>query len=79
MFRNLKFIHTRICYGFLNENNHQEYSILFVIVARLARIPVALELTHKILGPFLPISTSKMLIFFKNTLKKYLKKLKFHP
>jgi hypothetical protein len=26
------FIHTRICYGFLNENNHQEYSVLFVTV-----------------------------------------------
>jgi hypothetical protein len=32
MFKNLDFIHTRICYGFLNENNHQEYSVLFVIV-----------------------------------------------
>jgi hypothetical protein len=32
MFTNLDFIHTRICYGFLNENNHQEYSVLLVIV-----------------------------------------------
>jgi hypothetical protein len=32
MFTNLDFIHTRICYGFLNESNHQEYSVLFVIV-----------------------------------------------
>jgi hypothetical protein len=32
MFTNLDFIHTRICYGFLNENNHQEYSVLFVTV-----------------------------------------------
>jgi hypothetical protein len=32
MFSNLDFIHTRICYGFLNENNQQEYSILLVNV-----------------------------------------------
>jgi hypothetical protein len=32
MFINLDFIHTRICYGFLNENNHQDYSVLFVTV-----------------------------------------------
>jgi hypothetical protein len=30
MFTKLDFIHTRICYGFLNENNHQEYLILLV-------------------------------------------------
>jgi hypothetical protein len=29
----LDFIHTRICYGFLNENNHQGYSVLLVTVA----------------------------------------------
>jgi hypothetical protein len=29
MFTNLDFIHTRICYGFLNEN---KYSVLLVIV-----------------------------------------------
>ena len=32
MFTNFYFIHTRIYYDFLNENNHQEYSVLFVIV-----------------------------------------------
>jgi hypothetical protein len=32
MFIDLDFIYTRICYGFLNENNHQEYSVLFVTV-----------------------------------------------
>jgi hypothetical protein len=32
MFTNLDFIHTRICYGFLNENDHQEYSVLFVTI-----------------------------------------------
>jgi hypothetical protein len=32
MFINLDFIYTRICYGFLNENNHQDYSVLFVTV-----------------------------------------------
>jgi hypothetical protein len=33
MFTNLDFIHTRICYGFLNENNHQEYSVLLAAVS----------------------------------------------
>jgi hypothetical protein len=33
MFTNLDFIHTRICYGFLNESNHQEYSVLFVAIS----------------------------------------------
>jgi hypothetical protein len=33
MFTNLDFIHTRICYGFLNENNHQEYSVLLVVLS----------------------------------------------
>jgi hypothetical protein len=32
MFTNLDFIHTIICYGFLNENNHQEYLVLLVVV-----------------------------------------------
>jgi hypothetical protein len=32
MFINLDFIHTRICYGFLNENNQQEYSVLLMTV-----------------------------------------------
>jgi hypothetical protein len=32
MFTNLDIIHTRISYGFLNENNHQEYLVLFVTV-----------------------------------------------
>jgi hypothetical protein len=32
MFTNLDFIHTRICYGFLNEDNHQEYLILLVAI-----------------------------------------------
>jgi hypothetical protein len=32
MFTNLDLIHTRICYGFLNENNQQEYSVLLVAV-----------------------------------------------
>jgi hypothetical protein len=32
MFTNLDFIHTRICNGFLNENNHQEYSVLLITV-----------------------------------------------
>jgi hypothetical protein len=32
MFTNLDFIHTRLYYGFLNENNHQEYSVLLVTV-----------------------------------------------
>jgi hypothetical protein len=32
MFTNLDLIHTRICYGILNENNRQEYSILLVAV-----------------------------------------------
>jgi hypothetical protein len=30
MLTNSDFIHTRICYGFLNENNHQEYLVLLV-------------------------------------------------
>jgi hypothetical protein len=33
MFTDLDFIHARICFGFLNENNHQEYSVLLVAVA----------------------------------------------
>jgi hypothetical protein len=36
MFTNLDFIYTRICYGFLNENNHQEYSVLLVTVALIS-------------------------------------------
>jgi hypothetical protein len=32
MSTNLDFIYTRICYGFLNENNQQEYSVLLIIV-----------------------------------------------
>ena len=32
MFTDLEFIHIRICYGFLNENNHHKYSILFVTI-----------------------------------------------
>jgi hypothetical protein len=28
----LDFIYTRICYGFLNENNQQEYSVLLMTV-----------------------------------------------
>jgi hypothetical protein len=32
IFTNLDFIYTRICYGFLNENNHEEYSVLLVTV-----------------------------------------------
>jgi hypothetical protein len=35
MFTNLDFIHTGICYGILNENNHQEYSVLLVTVHTL--------------------------------------------
>jgi hypothetical protein len=35
----LDFIHTRICYGFLNENNHQEYSVLLVAVSLASLVP----------------------------------------
>jgi hypothetical protein len=33
MFTNLDFIHTRVRYSFLNENNHQEYLVLLVVVS----------------------------------------------
>ena len=32
IFTNVDFIHTKICYGFLNQNNHQECLVLFEIV-----------------------------------------------
>jgi hypothetical protein len=42
IFTNLDFIHTRICYGFLNENKHQEYSILLVIyISKVMRFILA--------------------------------------
>jgi hypothetical protein len=41
-FINLDFIHTRICYGFLNESNHQEYLVLF---ARGGHCALVLEVT----------------------------------
>jgi hypothetical protein len=40
MFTNLDFIHTRICYGSLNESNHQEYSVLFVAVLGVPIAPI---------------------------------------
>jgi hypothetical protein len=38
MFKNLDFIHIGICYGFLKESNHQEYSVLFVAVCDEFRV-----------------------------------------
>jgi hypothetical protein len=43
MFTNLDFIHIRICYGFLNENNHQEYWVLLVTVCHSYKIQTDME------------------------------------
>jgi hypothetical protein len=59
MFTNLDFIHQRIYYGFLIENNHQEYSVLLVAVA--AKLPCGLFINktsgHKV-NPNLSITNS---------------------
>jgi hypothetical protein len=47
MFTNLDFIHTRICYGFLNESNHQEYSVFFVVLDRSGQIKGDIMQNHE--------------------------------
>ena len=42
IFTNFDFIHTKICYGILNENKHQEYSVFLVIcISKVMRFILA--------------------------------------
>ena len=48
MFTNFDFIHTRLCYDFLNENNHHEYSVLFIVVYGWKEaLPISLDYKFK--------------------------------